>query len=236
MALGRFAVSNSPCRWEPSQAPEDGTCHIPLEWMTSLWNWDGPGGIWERHLESRVCPGLCSRCTVDIQGRGGHGKCPEHCLLGSFPPLWAPSDLLIIFRAATRVHWFSCHYPWEGGVGMSACCFPWSVCSQDWFMGQLSWTLVSLSGLMTFDCRSWKITSVAVGGGRWSKQEEGREEERRTAKGEGRKGGGKRGGENMMKEFSCTPSTDISEPVAYLLFNHLLVNCHLSMQINLSPL
>jgi hypothetical protein len=41
-------------------------------------------------------------------------------------------------------------------------------------------------------------------------------------------GGGKKkeegegGEENVMKEFSCTPATDISEPVASLTFSHPL--------------
>ena len=105
MALGGFAVSASPCRWEQSQTPEDGTCHILLEWMTSLWNWDEPDGIREWYLESRVSPGLCGSCTMNIWGWG-----VSHLS-------WTPSDLLIIRRAATLVHWLSCHYPLRGGVG-----------------------------------------------------------------------------------------------------------------------
>lgn len=144
---------------------------------------------------------------------------------GVFHLSQTPSDLLIIFRAATLVHWFSCHYPRRGGGGggLSACSFSWSVCSQDWFMGQLSWTLVSLSVLMAFDCRSWEITSIASGGSEWSKQEEGRGEEGRRAKGEGRRGERERKMQwRNSLAFSCIPTCDISEPVASLTFNHLL--------------
>ena len=45
--------------------------------------------------------------------------------------------------------------------------------------------------------------------------------EGKTVKGEGRKGGRRRAEENSMKEFSCTPTTDIFEAVASLPFNHL---------------
>lgn len=118
-----------------------------------------------------------------------------------FPIFLGPQ--VIYWSFAGQPLWFiglAAITPWEGGVlGGSACHFPWSVCSQDWFMGQLSQTLVSLSGLMAFDCRSWEITSVAVGGSGWSKLEEGRGKEGRRAKaGGGREEEGV--GERKMQE------------------------------------